>query len=87
LQELRKSRRMMREVNLSRIERHSQENDVVFVPGKVLGHGILTKRLTVGAFSFSRSALRKIVAAGGRPILLEDFLKEFKDGSGVRIIG
>ncbi|MEM2024161.1 MAG: 50S ribosomal protein L18e, partial [Candidatus Caldarchaeum sp.] len=81
------SRRMMREVNLSRIERHSQENDVVFVPGKVLGHGILTKRLTVGAFSFSRSALRKIVAAGGRPILLEDFLKEFKDGSGVRIIG
>ncbi|MEM4280673.1 MAG: 50S ribosomal protein L18e [Candidatus Caldarchaeum sp.] len=87
LKELKRSRGMMREVNLSRIQRHAKQNEVVFVPGKVLGHGVLTKKLTVGAFSFSRPALKKIMAAGGRALLFEDFLKEFSDGSGVRIIG
>lgn len=87
LKELKKSRRSMTEVNISRIQRHAKENEVIFVPGKVLGHGFLTKKLTVGAFSFSQSALKKITAAGGRPLLFEDFLKEFKDGSEVRIIG
>ncbi|MCS7134015.1 MAG: 50S ribosomal protein L18e [Candidatus Caldarchaeum sp.] len=87
LAEIRKSRRRTREVNLSRIQRHADENEVVFVPGKVLGHGVLTKKLTVGAFSFSESAITKIVNAGGRALLLEDFLKEFGSGSGVKIIG
>ncbi|MDW8084484.1 MAG: 50S ribosomal protein L18e [Candidatus Caldarchaeum sp.] len=87
LEELRRSRRSIREVNLSRIQRHSRENEVVFVPGKVLGHGVLTKKLTVGALSFSRSAIAKIEAAGGRALLVEDFLKEYGDGSGVKIIG
>lgn len=86
-EELRKSRRRIREVNLSRIQRHAKEDDVVFVPGKVLGHGLLKKKLTIGAFSFSSSAVEKIRAAGGRALLVEDFLKEYADGSGVKIIG
>jgi large subunit ribosomal protein L18e len=85
--ELRRSRRSMREVNLSCLQRHTSDGEVVFVPGKVLGHGALDKKLTVGAFSFSKSAISKIAAAGGRALLAEDFLKEFKDGSGVKIIG
>jgi len=85
--ELRRSRRSMREVNLSRIQRHTSDGEVVFVPGKVLGHGFLSKKLTVGAFSFSKTAIQKIAAAGGRALLAEDFLNEFKDGSGVKIIG
>ena len=85
--EFRRSRRSIREVNLSRIQRHTSDGEVVFVPGKVLGHGVLDKKLTIGAFSFSKSAISKIAAAGGRALLAEDFLKEFKDGSGVKIIG
>ncbi len=87
LEEVKRSRRRVREVNLSRIQRYADENEVIFVPGKVLGHGMLTKQLTVGAFSFSKSAIEKIKAVGGRPLLLEDFLKEYGNGSGVKIIG
>jgi len=34
-------------------------------PVKILGHGELTKKLTVDAAKFSKSALTKIKAAGG----------------------
>jgi len=87
LKELRRSRRSTREVNISRLQRNTVDNEVVFVPGKVLGHGYLTKKLTVGAFAFSQSAIQKIQKAGGRTLLLEEFLREFGKGSGVRIIG
>lgn len=82
-----RSRRTVREVNLSRLERHAGENDVVFVPGKVLGSGVITKKLTVGALSFSGTAVRKITAAGGRALLAEDFLKEFGQRKGVKLVG
>jgi len=87
IEEVRKSRRRIREVNLSRIQRHAEDNDIVFVPGKVLGHGVLSKKVTVGAFSFSKSAIDKIIRAGGRPLLVDQFVQEFKSGSGVKIIG
>ncbi|MEM2096318.1 MAG: 50S ribosomal protein L18e [Candidatus Caldarchaeum sp.] len=81
------SRRTMREVNLSRLERHTGDNDVVFVPGKVLGGGVITKKLTVGAFSFTSTAYKKITAMGGRALLAEDFLKEFGQRKGVKLVG
>ncbi|MCS6768865.1 MAG: 50S ribosomal protein L18e [Candidatus Caldarchaeum sp.] len=87
INESRRSRRMQREVSLSQLQRNAEDRDVVFVPGKVLGNGVLTKKLTVGAFSFSRTAISKITATGGRPLLLEDFLKEFGDARGVKLIG
>ncbi|MEM0439987.1 MAG: 50S ribosomal protein L18e [Candidatus Caldarchaeum sp.] len=87
LREIKRSKRNRRVVNLSRIQRHAEDNDVVFVPGKVLGSGVFTKKITVGAFSFSESAIKKITAAGGRALLVQDFLKEFPRGSEVTIIG
>jgi large subunit ribosomal protein L15 len=42
------------------------------VPVKVLGHGELTKALTVHAHGFSKSAREKIEAAGGTCELIEE---------------
>jgi large subunit ribosomal protein L15 len=42
------------------------------VPVKVLGGGELTKKLTVRAHGFSRSAREKIESAGGACALIED---------------
>jgi large subunit ribosomal protein L15 len=42
------------------------------VPVKVLGHGDLTKALTVHAHGFSKAAREKIEAAGGTCQLIED---------------
>ncbi len=50
-EELDRSKRSRVSVNLSTIERHSEEGDVVAVPGKVLALGSLTHPVRVAAFS------------------------------------
>ena len=74
------------EVNLSKINRYANDGDVVLVPGKVLGAGKLTKKVTVAAFTFSKEALAKIQEAGGRAITLREAVDEVKDFKSVRII-
>lgn len=73
-------------VNLSKINRYARGGEVVVVPGKVLGAGTLDKPVTVAAYTFSREALRKIKAAGGRAITLKQLLEENKTARGVRIL-
>ena len=74
------------EVNLGRISRVVGEAQAVFVPGKVLGTGVAGKKMVVGAFSFSTSARSKIEATGGAALSVEDFLKKYPKGSGVRLV-
>lgn len=74
------------EVNLARISRVADEGQPVFVPGKVLGTGVLGKGLVVGAFSFSASAKSKIKESGGSALNIEEFLKKYPKGNGVRLV-
>ena len=74
------------EVNLGRISRVAGDGETVFVPGKVLGTGLMERKLTVGAFSFSASAKSKIEAAGGSALTIGEFLKKYPKGSGVRLV-
>jgi large subunit ribosomal protein L18e len=83
---LEKARANWAEVNLSRLERYASEGDVVVVPGKVLGSGALSKRLTVAAYGFSESAKVKIEAAGGRNLTLLELVREMPQGTGVRLM-
>jgi large subunit ribosomal protein L18e len=73
-------------VNLARLERYASEQETIVVPGKVLGAGKLTKKLTVGACSFSESARRKIHAAKGKALSLEELVAKNPKGSGVRVM-
>lgn len=84
---LEKPSRNWAEVNLSRLERYTDEGDVVVVPGKVLGAGSLNKRLTVAAYRFSGSARKKIEEAGGRSMTITELVRDLPDGSGVTIMG
>jgi len=74
------------EVNLGRISRIAESDGVLFVPGKVLGDGVLDKKLVIGAFSFSASAKKKILAKGGAAMTVEQFLKKYPKGSGVKLV-
>lgn len=80
------SSRRRRAVNLSRISRASKEGEVVVIPGKVLGDGELTHKVTVVAHSYSQAALDKIKAAKCEALTIEEFMKKNPKGSG-RIIG
>ncbi len=79
--------RNRRIVNLSRLSRNTQDNDVVIVPGKVLASGELSHRLTIAAWKFSEGAAEKVHAAKGKAIVLSDFMKEKNDLKKVKIIG
>ena len=72
-------------VNLGRISRLAENGGAVFVPGKVLGTGALGKKVTVGAFAFSSSAKSKIEASGGSALTVDQFIKKYPKGSGVRL--
>ena len=77
---------LMVEVNVGRISRVAESGAVLFVPRKVLGSGLLDKKVVVGAFSFSAAAMRKIADKGGSTMTVEEFLKEYPDGSGVKLV-
>jgi large subunit ribosomal protein L18e len=74
------------EVNLGRISRIAEDGEAIFVPGKVLGTGIMERKLTVGAFAFSAGAKSKIEASGGSALTIGEFLKKYPKGNGVRLV-
>ena len=83
---LEKPSRIYAEVNLSKINRHAAENDLVLIPGKVLGAGALGHAVTVAALTFSTTAVDKITNAGGKCMTIEQILEENPAGSGIRIM-
>jgi len=85
-EELERSKRSRVSVNLSTIERHTDEGDIVAVPGKVLASGSLTHPVTVAAFDFSGLARQKILASKGESKSLTQLLTEGVDASKVKIL-
>ena len=79
--------RKRRIVNLARINRYTKENEMIVVPGKVLGSGLLNHKLTIAAFAFSDGALDKINSANGKAIHIQELMKEDIKNKKIRLIG
>ncbi len=86
-EELAGPRANRREINVRRLAEITKAEEVVIVPGKVLGTGSLGHKLTVCAFSISQTAARKIRDSGGKVVTFDDLIDKRPDGKGVRIIG
>jgi len=74
------------EVNLSKINRYANAGDVIIVPGKVLGSGVIEQSVKIAALNFSESATNKIRDAKGQCMTIEQLIKDNPKGSGVRIL-
>ena len=74
------------EVSIGRISRVAGSAEAVFVPGKVLGAGAIDRKVTIGAFRFSSRARSKIEASGGSALTVEQFVKKYPKGSGVKLV-
>ena len=74
-------------VNLDRISKYTKDKETALIPGKVLSDGILTKKITIAAWSFSKMAQEKIKKAGGKCITIEELLKSNPIGKDIRILG
>lgn len=83
--ELSRSASQRAEVNLSKIEKLSNSGDVIIVPGKVLATGILTKKVTIVAFSASETAIERITLAGAKFVTIMDYVSN-KPATKVRIM-
>jgi large subunit ribosomal protein L18e len=87
IKELSRSRSNRREVNIGELAHVTKDKEVVIVPGKILGSGEISHKLTVWCFTISEVATRKILDAGGKMLPLDSLIKKYPDGKGVRIIG
>ena len=85
--ELEKPTRQRRIVNLSRINRHTKENETIVVPGKVLGAGVLGHSLTVAAYAFSDTAKQQIEKANGKALSIKELVTQNPGGKDIKIIG
>ena len=85
--DLERPTRQRRVVNLSSINRYTKENEIVVVPGKVLGSGDLQHKITISAFQISDGAKEKIEKAGAKIVPLLELSKENPSGKGIRIMG
>ena len=85
-EELDTPKRRRTAVNLSRIDRHTEEGEVVAVPGKVLAAGSLSKPVKIAAFSFSEGALEKIKLVKGEYMSLDELLASGIEPNQIRIM-
>jgi len=79
--------RKRRIVNLSRINRFTKDNEVVVVPGKVLGSGLIDHKVTIAAFSFSDGAVDKLKKQNCDMMSISDLLQKNVKTSDIRILG
>lgn len=86
-EDLQKPTRQRRAVNLSRIGRFTQDGEIAVVPGKVLGTGDISSKITVSAWQFSQQAKDKIMSAGGKAVSIDELMEGSIKGKKVRIIG
>ncbi len=63
-------------VNLKKLNASTKENEIIVVPGKVLGVGTLDHKLKLAAIEYSGSAVSKLNAAGCELLNIDAVLKE-----------
>jgi len=82
-----KPTRAKRTLNLGQIDKFASDNDVIIVPGKVLGTGNLSHKISLCSFSISATGAKKIIESGGKILDISQIIKNHPTGKGVKIIG
>ena len=85
--ELKKSARQKRDINISKINRYSVEGSNIIVLGKVLSSGDMNHKVNIMAFYYSKSAMEKLIKSGSNAKLIDELAKEGKIPQKVIILG
>lgn len=78
-------RRNRVEANLIRINKKTKKDEIIVIPGKVLGIGGLDHKLTIASLSCSKSARSKIENSGSKLISIQELLEENPIGKGIKV--
>lgn len=71
-------------VNLDKINRLTKDNELVIIPGKVLGNGDIDHKINITAFNYSNEALKKLEKSKSEINYMID-LKEIKENAKIII--
>lgn len=85
-QKIQSPRRQRAAVNLGKLERHTETDDTVIVPGKVLAAGKLEHKLTVAALGFSEQAQKQIEQLNGTCMTIAELIEKYPSGTGIKIM-
>ncbi len=80
------SNRKSRTFNLLDIDKASEGNLTLIVPGKVLSNGEVSKKFKIAAISYSEKAKEKLLKAGCDVLLLEEVMEKNKTGKDIKIL-
>jgi large subunit ribosomal protein L18e len=81
-----KPSRARRVLNLGQLDKFVNDNEVVVVPGKVLGAGNISHKITLCSFSISTSGAKKVIQSGGKILTFSQLIRDNPTGKGVKII-
>ena len=73
------------EANLYRINKRTKNNDVIIVPGKILGIGDLDHKLNIACLAYSKNAKKKVEDSGSKLISIEELLEKNPEGKKVKL--
>jgi len=79
------SRKNRVKANLYHINKKTRKDDIIVIPGKVLGIGDLDHNLTIACLEYSKTAKKKIEASGTKLMSIEELLEQNPKGTGVKI--
>lgn len=82
-EELDKTNKNRAEVNLYKINKELEEDEVGLVPGKVLSYGNIDHKVKIGALNYSKKAKEKIK---GEAQKIEEVLEESPEKEKIKII-
>jgi large subunit ribosomal protein L18e len=78
-------RRNRVKANLYRINKKTKKDDIIVIPGKVLGMGDLDHSLTIACLEYSQSAKKKIESSGSTLLSIEELFDQNPQGTGVKV--
>jgi len=73
------------EANLYRINKKTKVDDVIVIPGKVLGLGELNHKLTIACLECSKAAKKKIEQSGSKLLSINELLEQNPEGNNIKI--
>ncbi|MDA0756172.1 MAG: 50S ribosomal protein L18e [Crenarchaeota archaeon] len=84
---IQKSRSNQKTVNLTRINKTTEDGNAIVITGKILGTGNISHKVSVSSVSISNSAAKKIIESGGEVLEFSEMIEKYPTGKGVKIIG
>jgi large subunit ribosomal protein L18e len=73
-------------LNIGEINKKAKEGEIIVIPGKVLSHGELNKKMKIVAFAFSERAKEKIEEAKSSAEKILNEIKKNPEAKGIRIL-